>query len=222
MRDRLFRWFYGVPNIVGLALALVGLGLFLGGAIGGFLVPPIVAGLYLVGAIATPRPRGLGGLSTLSGDLDARQIQGALDSIVSESQKRLPDDLAAKVAAIRATIVDLLPKVNQSTIDRRDLFALERTVSDYLPQTLDNYLTLPRAYANSHVVQGGKTPQQLLSDQLDLIEEKMQEISEAVAKDDVGKLLAQGRFLEDRFGKHDDLALQPAAQTPSDDAATKG
>jgi hypothetical protein len=213
MGDRLVRWFYGIPNMVGIVLALVGLGLYIGGAIGGFLVPLIVIGLYLLGAVVTPKPKGIGGLSTMSGDLDPGQLKTALNRIVDESQKRLPDELTAKVVAIQATILDILPKLPASTIDRQDLFALERTVSDYLPQTLDNYLTRPRAYANSHVVSNGKTAEQLLADQLDLIGEKMKEISDAVAKDDVGKLLAQGRFLEDRFGRNTDLALPAAGDT---------
>jgi len=210
MGDRAVRWFYGLPNLLGIVLALVGLGLYIGGAISGWLVPLIVIGLYLVGAVLTPKPKGLTGLSVLSGDLDTGQIKDALDRIVDESKRRLPDDLAAKVIAIQATILEILPKLSATTIDRQDLFALERTVSDYLPQTLDNYLTLPRAYANSHTVSYGKTPAQLLGEQLDLIGEKMKEIADAVAKDDVGKLLAQGRFLEERFGKNTDLAL-PAA-----------
>jgi hypothetical protein len=220
MGDRVVRWFYGVPNLVGIVLALVGLGLYIGGAISGWLVPLIVVGLYLLGAVLTPKPKGLTGLSVLSGDLDAGQIKDALDKIVDESKQRLPDDLAAKVVAIQATILDLLPKLSSTTIDRQDLFALERTVSDYLPQTIDNYLTLPRAYANSHVVSDGKTAAQLLGEQLDLIGEKMKEISDAVAKDDVGKLLAQGRFLEDRFGRNTDLAL-PAAPEPTPASPTK-
>jgi hypothetical protein len=214
MADRLLRWFYGVPNMVGIVLALVGLGLYLGGAIHGWLVPPIVAGLYLLGAIVTPRPRGIGGVAVGSGGLDAGEMTNALAKMAAQARSRLPDELASKVTAIQATVVDLLPRMTASSIDRRDLFAVERTVSTYLPQTLDNYLTLPRAYANSHAVVGAKTPRELLGEQLDLIEQKMQEVSDAVAKDDVGKLLAQGRFLEERFGKSTDLAL-PATGPPA-------
>jgi hypothetical protein len=229
MGDRTARWFYGLPNLVGIALALVGLGLYIGGVISGWLVPLIVVGLYLIGAVLTPRPKGLAGLSTLGGDLDPDQLKDALAKLVSESQGRLPDELQAKVVEIQATILDLLPKLPASTIDRQDLFALERTVSDYLPQTLDNYLTLPRAYAHSHVVSDGKTAEQLLGEQLDLIAEKMKEIADAIARDDVGKLLAQGRFLEERFGRNAELSLPaPAAgadaepqapASPADDKA---
>jgi hypothetical protein len=214
MGDRLIRWFYGVPNLVGIILALVGLGLYIGGVIKGVLVPLIIVGLYVLGALVTPKPKGIAAVSTLSGEPNAEQMRAALNRIAEESQKRLPDELAAKVASIQATILELLPKLDRTTIDRQDLFALERTVSDYLPNTLDNYLTLPRAYAHTHVVANGKTAEQLLGDQLDLIDQKMKEISNAVAEDDVGKLLAQGRFLEERFGRNTDLALPAAdAQT---------
>jgi len=204
--ERVVRWFYGAPNLVGIVLALCGLVLFIGGVIHGWLVPPIVVGLYLVGAVATPRPRGIGDFA-VGGDLDPDRVKKALAEIVDTAQKRLPDELASKVVAIQATILDLLPKLKASSIDRQDLFAVERTVSAYLPQTLDNYLTLPRSYADSRTVSGGKTARQLLAEQLDLIGQKMQEVSEAVAKDDVAKLLAQGRFLEERFGRNKELEL---------------
>jgi hypothetical protein len=207
MGDRLVRWFYGLPNIAGIGLALVGVGLFLGGVISGWLVPFIVAGLYALGAIVTPRPRGIGAGLAAGDDIDPAAIERELKRIVSRAQRRLPGELAAKVVAIQTTILDILPRINASSIDRRDLFALQRTVADYLPNTLDNYLTLPRAYADSRTIADGKTPRALLGEQLDLIEQKMQEISEAVAKDDVTKLLAQGRFLEERFGTSNELVL---------------
>src|SRR5262245_35710447 len=100
MGDRLIRWFYGVPNMVGTVLALVGLGLYIGGVIKGVLVPFIIVGLYLLGALVTPKPKGISGLSSLGGDLNADQMSSALKRIVDESQNRLPDELAAKVVAI--------------------------------------------------------------------------------------------------------------------------
>jgi hypothetical protein len=193
--------------MVGIALALIGLGIFIAHVISGILVVPIVIGLYAIGALATPRPRALSVVDA-GGQLDAGRLKKALDQIAEQSRKRLPDELAAKVDAIRTTILDLLPNLKTTSIPRDDLFAIERTVSDYLPTTLDTYLTLPRAYAKTKIVKDGKTAEQLLAVQLDLIDEKMQEISDAVAKDDVGKMLAQGRFLEERFSRSSELAIQ--------------
>src|SRR5262245_30973336 len=127
MKDRLLRWFYGLPNIVGSALALVGLALFIAGVIHGPLVVPIIVGLYLLGAAVTPRPKPLTGLVTADGTLDARELRGALERLQEEARKRLPPEIAAKVDAIAQTILEIVPKVQASTIDRRDLFVLERT-----------------------------------------------------------------------------------------------
>jgi hypothetical protein len=44
------------------------------------------------------------------------------------------------------------------------------------------------------------TARQVLLDQLTLLEAKLGEVLEAVAKGDTDRLLAHGRFLEDRFG----------------------
>ena len=209
MSDRVVRWFYGLPNMVGLAFSLAGVALYIGGVLHGLLVIPIVAGLYALGSLVTPRPKGLTGLVSPDGSLDAGRLRSSLERLVRESGKRLPPDLTAKVEHISQTILEILPNVKASTIDRQDLFALERTVSDYLPKTIDAYLTLPRAYANSRVVQDGKTAKDLLGDQLDLIDEKMQAIGDAISKDDLNKLLAQGRFLEDRFGTNDALSIGP-------------
>jgi hypothetical protein len=207
MTDRALRWFYGLPNIVGSGLALIGLGLFIAGVTHGLLVVAIIAGLYLLGSVVTPRPKPLAGFVGVDGSLDAGQMRASLERLQKEADKRLPAELAATVGTIRETILEILPKVNASAIDRQDLFALERTVTDYLPSTINAYLILPRAYANARVVQDGKTAKDLLAEQLGLIEEKMQEISEAVSRDDLNKLLAQGRFLEDKFGSSDALKL---------------
>jgi len=209
--DRVVRWFYGLPNIVGTALAIGGLALFIAGVIHGPLVLAIVAGLYVLGSVVTPRPKPISGFVDADGSLDAKEMRSALDKLVSQSDKRLPPDLAAKVEGISQSILDILPKVNASKIDQRDLFVLDRTVTDYLPSTINGYLTLPRAYANNRVVQDGKTAKDLLGEQLDLIAEKIDAISEAVSKDDLNNLLTQGRFLEDKFGKHDELNVAVAS-----------
>jgi hypothetical protein len=47
----------------------------------------------------------------------------------------------------------------------------------------------------------GKTPLILLVEQLDLLMEKMDEIAEAVNRADSDKLIAHGRFLDEKFGK---------------------
>jgi len=50
-------------------------------------------------------------------------------------------------------------------------------------------------------VQGTKTPTAVLLDQLNLLDSKMQEISDDIARSDSDRLLANGRFLREKFGR---------------------
>ena len=65
---------------------------------------------------------------------------------------------------------------------------------------LQAYLNLPRAYATLHKMPNGKTADEVLSDQLTLIGTKMNDVADAVHENDSDALLANGRFLEEKFG----------------------
>ena len=66
---------------------------------------------------------------------------------------------------------------------------------EYLPTALQNYLSLPPAFANLHPVRDGKTARQLLNEQLDILDPEMKEIVVDISANDTQKLLAHGRFL---------------------------
>ncbi|HEV1997403.1 MAG TPA: hypothetical protein VGR61_04635, partial [Candidatus Dormibacteraeota bacterium] len=78
---------------------------------------------------------------------------------------------------------------------------VRQTALEYLPAALESYLNLPRQYATLHRVEDGKTPSQVLVDQLDLLEVKLSEISDDIAGNDADRLLANGRFLREKFGR---------------------
>jgi hypothetical protein len=114
---------------------------------------------------------------------------------------RVPADVFAKLTSIRQRMLELLPKAGDLPGGSQDLYMLQRTATDYLPTTVRMYVALPVAYATTHVVQDGKTPLAVLQDQLDLLDAQMAEIGDAVNQRDSDRLLAQGRFLEERFGR---------------------
>jgi hypothetical protein len=93
-------------------------------------------------------------------------------------------------------------------------FVVQKTVTDYLPSTLQAYLNLPRAYATVHRFSDGRTAAQMLLDQLTLLDKKLDDVADAVNKNDADALLANGRFLEDRFGGTA-LNLPPASAPPT-------
>jgi hypothetical protein len=118
----------------------------------------------------------------------------------------------AKVLKIRQIILGILPRSGNLPPGSPELFVIERTASDYLPISLQAYLNLPRAYATMHPVQDGKTPKEVLLDQLTLLENKMSEVADDVHRNDSDRLLANGRFLQERFGRSP-LSLKPPASS---------
>lgn len=80
---------------------------------------------------------------------------------------------------------------------------------DYLPTALQSYLSLPRGYANLHPITPGKTAKQVLLDQLDLLDKQLVQVTHAVLKGDTDRLVvANGRFLESRFGGDRSLSME--------------
>lgn len=210
MNQRLLLYLYSSKNIVGSLLALVGLVLFFTGIIGA-LWPVIVIGLYLIGVLVTP---GSATVDLRSG-FDPDDIRHALDTEVRAVSGRVSPDVLAKVQSIQQIILGILPRSGALPPGSPELFVVQRTATDYLPTALESYLNLPRAYATLHRVQDGKTPQQVLIDQLTLLEGKMGEVADDVHRNDTDRLLANGRFLEERFGRSA-LSLEgPAGQSTS-------
>jgi hypothetical protein len=166
--------------------------------------------MYLIGVLLTPRPEHVE--LALQSQLSNEDLTRQLNDLVRDVRKRLPPEALEKVQSIQASILSVLPLLPPNSGDHNS-FVLRRTVLDYLPRTLENYLNLPTAFANMHPVRDGKTPRQLLVEQLNLLDGEMQELVAAAAANDLQKLLAHGRFLEQKFQK-DDLFAAWVAPNP--------
>src|SRR5579859_1084628 len=119
----------------------------------------------------------------------------------------LPIDVQVKVEQIRRKVDVLLSYADRFPPFSQDLYLVRQTASDYLPRTIDAYLTLQRQTAASDmakpVIPGGKTPYQELKAQLDLLDAKLDDIAQDLQRQDTDRLLANRRFLEERFGSRD-------------------
>ncbi len=200
------RYLVSAKNLTGCGLALLGLVLHLFGLLGPFPVwAMVMVGLYAAGALIVPRRR-----KVARDTFDPAQIRRSLDRAYQMTHGRLPVDAQSKVAEIRREILELLPHAALFPPGSPDLFVLRRMAVDYLPTTIEAYLALPPGYAAERVVQGGKTPLQIMRDQLEVLDAKMDEITEAVHRRDSDRLLANGLFLEERFGVRRDGLTLPA------------
>jgi hypothetical protein len=201
------RYLYSSKNIVGSTLALFGLLLFFTGVVTSFFWPFVVVAMYGIGALLWPGPPQVA-LSGTSFDPDS--IRRSLQHTMSIAGGKLSPQLQSKLQQIADTITGILPHYSQFPAGSPDLFVIGRTATDYLPSALQAYLNLPRAYATLHKMPNGKTADEVLLDQLTLLSSKMDEVADAVYKRDSDALLANGRFLEEKFGASP-LALPQAS-----------
>jgi hypothetical protein len=196
MERRFWLFIYGLPNILGSTLALVGLGLFFAGAIKSYWLF-IVAGLYAIGYLIGPRPRGLA--LKLEQAWDDADLRGKLSSLAALARRTLPEDAAKAVARIEQAILDILS--HAETIDGQpfQLHIVRQTINSYLPAVLETYARLPTAFARIHPVRDGKTAQQLVGEQLALIETELKTILVDLSRNDAQALIVHGEFLKKKL-----------------------
>ena len=199
--NRFFLFLYSTPNLVGVVLALVGLSLFFLGLIDRFWFF-IVAGLYGIGYLVAPknRPEDL----RIRQQLSLEEVEGELNALVRTVRRRAPPSVLEHVESIADSIKAVLPRIlDLDTSLDKNVYTIRRTALEYLPETLEHYFALPTVYRRTHPVKDGKTAQDLLLAQLELLDAQMKEIVSDFNRDDTSKLLAHGRFLEEKFGKSD-------------------
>jgi hypothetical protein len=113
----------------------------------------------------------------------------------------LPIDVQVKVEQIRRKVDVLLSYADRFAPFSQDLYLVRQTASDYLPRTINAYLALPRqTVADKPLSADGRTAYQELKAQLDLLDSKLDDIAQDLQRQDTDRLLANRRFLEDRFG----------------------
>lgn len=112
-----------------------------------------------------------------------------------------PAVVRSRVLRIDRTIRETLPKLPQLGWGSSDAYAVVATATDYLPEAVGGYLRLPRDWANSRPIEGGKTALMLLIDQLELLASTMTKMFDAANRADAEALIAHGRFLEAKFGR---------------------
>jgi hypothetical protein len=189
------RYVTSTKNITGCVLAIAGPAL----ALTGVLAPPVGLALtpvlYAIGALGAPGRKHV----VVVAGVDPDDVRRSLRETQRTTYGRVPPEIARSVDAITKTITDTLPRANALGPGSPGQFVLVRCATDYLPTALHAYLDLPRQYADHHAVQSGKTPLELLSDQLDLLRKQMSDVAEAVNRADTDRLIANGRFLAEKF-----------------------
>jgi hypothetical protein len=131
----------------------------------------------------------------------AEDINAALDDVeLLVADAAVPAVVRARTLKVTRTVRNTLPRLGLLGLGSYDAYSVVATATDYLPEAIGGYLRLPRDWADSRPVDGGKTPLLLLIDQLDLLGVTMDSIYDAANTTDAAALITQGRFLQEKFG----------------------
>jgi len=113
----------------------------------------------------------------------------------------VPTVVRSRTLAVTKTVREVLPRLANLGLGSYDAYSVVATATDYLPEAIGAYLRLPRDWADTRPVDGGKTSLMVLVDQLDLLASTMGKIADAANRTDASALIAHGRFLQEKFGR---------------------
>ncbi len=112
-----------------------------------------------------------------------------------------PPVVVSRVVRIARLIHQMLPRLAQLGLGSEESYAVVATATDYLPETVEAYLRLPRDWADTRPIDGAKTALMILVEQLELLGATMDRIFDALNRADAQALIAQSRFLDAKFGR---------------------
>lgn len=161
---------------------------------------------------AEPAPAQAPALAEL-GAPTPEQIAAALarvDDMVAGG--KVPAPVAVRVHRVTRTLRETLPRMKNAGLDSADEYSVIATATDYLPEALGAYVRLPRDWADSRPIEGGKTSLLLLVDQLDLLARTTDRMYDAVLQADATALILHGRFLQEKFGQPPTTPPAPPAR----------
>jgi hypothetical protein len=130
----------------------------------------------------------------------SEQILADLDRFYDDVDDHLPAMVVSRLDRIVRTIRDTIPRLDQLGAGSQQAHSVVATATSYLPEAVGGYLRLPRQWADSRPVSGGKTSLMVLCDQLDLLAATMDRVLDAVLRADAAALVAHGQFLQEKFG----------------------
>lgn len=129
----------------------------------------------------------------------------------------VPTPVLARVLRITTMVRGILPRLSNLGLESKDGYTVVATATNYLPESVSAYLNLPRDWADTRPVANGKSSLLMLIDQLDLLALTTQRMADAVNRLDATNLVAQGAFLEAKFGGQDvaaPIVLDPQPSAP--------
>lgn len=131
----------------------------------------------------------------------------AIEAQLQKTRDRLPMEARAVIVSIQQKVFVIDQKIQDQPELITEYATLNHIVFDYLPNTLDSYLKLPPQYAATKQLSSGETPNQLLIQQLNLLEQQLSNLLDNILTQDLELLVTNGRFLQQKVHPVDFFTL---------------
>ncbi|MEZ4633165.1 MAG: PspC domain-containing protein [Deinococcales bacterium] len=129
-----------------------------------------------------------------------RDVRKSLEKLENRVAGRVSMTMSEKIGSIKNSILATLPQMikNSSGMDQ-NIFNMRQTALEYLPDAVDKYLALPVDFAKTKILRNGKTAEDTLLEQLELLENTVEQLMTSFYQEDASGLLIHGRFLQEKF-----------------------
>jgi len=192
-------WIFQYQHITGCIFGLISLYLFSKGWFGKFW-PITLVGSYSIGwwlaDTLMAKPSKPLAQKTIA---RAHPLSDGRAAILAKVEKRIPENAFNILIKICQCGAELRPRLETNPARIEELKLLERVIEVYLPITLDNYLKLPAEFAKIEMLSDGKTAEELLLEQLNLLAEHLHSMLKEAVMNDARTVIENGLFLEERF-----------------------
>jgi hypothetical protein len=120
---------------------------------------------------------------------------------VNRAGGRMPEGGVPAVREVEDVLRPLLRYLRANPATEAEMLGVRGIITDYLPTTVQTFLTLPPDFAAVHRNRLGRTPAEELIEQLTLLVEGAREYATAIYEGDAQNLTNQGRFLQTKFAR---------------------
>jgi len=133
---------------------------------------------------------------------DPESLRASLQFTVDAARPNVTEPVQEEIDRVVAAIEAVLASWDDADIGREAAYTVRATIEDYLPDTLERYLKLPRHFATTRQTRGEKTPRDLVIEQLHILSDEIYKIADEINAENAADLAAHSRFLEERFSRH--------------------
>lgn len=135
--------------------------------------------------------------------LDIVSLPAATERWLDSQRRALPARAMPILDQIGQRLDDLTPQLQRLPPDEPAAREVRALLADHLPQLVTGYQSIPRDLRG--VERNGRVPDRQLVESLSLIEREIGEMTEVLARGDLDRLAAHGRYLEIKYHDTPDI-----------------